>query len=163
MNVIRFPKRKILFVSNGGLCRAAMAAGILRRRLLEQGQDQDGPIQVASGAISDIHVGKPPTALAIEAAAARGCDIRDIRVRKVAPQDLDSAEVLATDRIVLSALRNLAPHGFSEKPKLLTRYSGMGLVDIVDPYGGTMNDYRVALDLIEASCEGLFAALARRH
>ena len=140
MNVIRFPKRKILFVSNGGLCRAAMAAGILRRRLLEQGQDQDGPIQVA-----------------------RGCDIRDIRVRKVAPQDLDSAEVLATDRIVLSALRNLAPHGFSEKPKLLTRYSGMGLVDIVDPYGGTMNDYRVALDLIEASCEGLFAALARRH
>jgi len=163
MNVIRFPKRKILFVSNGGLCRAAMAAGILRRLLLEQGQDQDGPFQVASGAISDIHVGKPPTALAIEAAAARGCDIRDIRVRKVAPPDLHSAEVLATDRTVLSELRNLAPHGLTEKPKLLTRYSGMGLVDIVDPYGGTMNDYRVALDLIEDSCEGLFAALARRH
>jgi len=161
MTVTPFPQRKILFVSNGGICRAPMAAGILHLLLREERRSRT--IEIASAAISDVHVGKPANSLAIEVTASRGCDIRDMRVRKIEPQDFHAAEVLATDRIVLAALRNLAPHGLGDHPRLLTRYSGMGLVDIVDPYGGTISEYRSALDLIEASCKGLAAALLRRR
>ncbi|HQS19207.1 hypothetical protein [Reyranella sp.] len=161
MTITPFPQRKILFVSNGGICRAPMAAGILHGLIREQGRAHT--IAITTAAISGIHVGKTADSLAIEASATRGCDIRDFRVHRVEPQDLLATEVLATDKIVLAALRNLAPHGLGDRPQLLTRYSGMGLVDIVDPYGGTVADYRSELDLIEASCKGLAAALLRRR
>jgi len=137
-----------------------MAAGILHCLIREEGRART--IAIASAAISGIHLGKPAGPLAIEAAATRGYDIRDFRVRKVEPQDLHATIVLAADRIVLAALRNLAPHGLGDRPQLLTRYSGRGLIDIVDPYGGTIREYRSALELIEASCKGLAALLRRR-
>jgi len=59
-------------------------------------------------------------------------------------------------------LRDLAPHGLGDRPQLLARHAGMGLDNIVDPYGGTMVDYQVALDLIEASCRGLVSTLPAR-
>jgi protein-tyrosine phosphatase len=36
-----------------------------------------------------------------------------------------------------------------------------GILDVQDPYGGTQQDYERALDLIEAGCKGLLAALAQ--
>lgn len=157
MNVMSFPRRQILFVSNGGICRAPMAVGVLNRLLREKGCTQ--PIHLASAAICDIHVGMPPDPMAIEAAAARGCDIREIRVRRIEIGDFHAATILAVDALILSALRDLAPHGLGGRPQLLARHSGMGLDDIVDPYGGSATDYQFALNLIEASCRGLAATL----
>ena len=161
MTVTRLSARRVLFVSNGGICRAPMAAGLLRQLVLESGLR--GRIDVAAASLSGIHIGEPPTLLAIEAAAARGYDIRDMRVRRINPRDLThSTDVLVSDGMVLAALRGLAPHGFADRPQMLTRYSGRGLIDIVDPYGGADHDFRRALDLIETCCRGLLADLNRR-
>jgi len=91
--------------------------------------------------------------------AARGYDIRDIRVRQMRPHDFHATRLLAVDAVVLTSLRNAAPHGLGDRPQLLARYAGMGVSNIVDPYGGTTADYEMALNLIEASCKGLVAAL----
>ena len=114
--------------------------------------------------MSGLHIGEPPALLAIEAAAAHGCDIYGMRVRRVEAEDLTSfTDVLAFDGTVLAALRNLAPQGLADRPQMLTRYSGRALVDIVDPYGGAAHDFRVALDLIKACCHGLLAEMRRRR
>lgn len=161
MTVTRFASRRVLFVSHGGICRAPMAAGLLRHLVLKTSL-RNG-IDVAAASVSDVHVGLAPAALATEAAAARGYDIGGMRVRRFDPADLTRfADVLVPDGAVLTALRNLAPHGLADRPQMLTRYSGRGLVDIVDPYGGTPQDFKIALDLIELSCRGLVAALERR-
>lgn len=161
MTVTRFAAKRVLFVSNGGICRAPMAAGLFRRLVLEAGLR--GGIDVAAASVSGIHVGQAPAGAAIEAAAARGYDIGGMRVRRFDPADMTRfADVLVPDGTVLTALRSLAPHGLAGRPQMLTRYSGRGLVDIVDPYGGTPHDFQIALDLIELSCRGLVAALERR-
>lgn len=134
-----------------------MAVGVLRRLLQESGRPQS--IQVASAAISDVHIDSLPDPLAIVATSDRGYDIRDIRVRKVEPRDFNAAAILAVDAIVLASLRGLAPHGLGDRPKLLGRYAGLAINSIVDPYGGAMGDYQLALDLIEASCRRLVAPL----
>ena len=157
MNVIHLPQRRVVFVSNGGICRAPMAAGVLRRLLQESGRPRS--IEVASAAISDVHIDSLPDPLAIVATADRGYDIRDIRVRKVEAQDFGATAMLAVDAVVLTSLRNLAPHGFGDRPRLLGRYAGLAINSIVDPYGGEMGDYQLALDLIEASCRRLVAPL----
>ena len=73
--------------------------------------------------------------------------------------DLSATATLATDVLILNSLRNLAPHGWGAHPRLLARYAGLGVDNIVDPYGGTTGDYEMALNLIEASCKGVAAAL----
>jgi hypothetical protein len=43
---------------------------------------------------------------------------------------------------------------------MFTKFGPMpGILDVQDPYGGTQQDYERALDLIEAGCKGLLAAL----
>ena len=134
-----------------------MAAGVLRRLLPESGRPRS--IQVASAAISDVHIDSLPHPLAIVVAADRGYDIRDIRVCKVEPRDFNATAILAVDAIVLASLRGLAPHGFGDRPRLLGRCAGLAINSIADPYGGAMGDYQLALDLIEASCRRLVAPL----
>jgi len=157
MSVAYFPRRNVLFVSNGGICRAPMAAGVLSYLL--QSSDLGRSLRVGSVATSDVHVGAPPDPLAMAVSAARGYDIRDIRVRQMRPHDFHATRLLAVDAVVLTSLRNAAPHGLGDRPQLLARYAGMGVSNIVDPYGGTTADYEMALNLIEASCKGLVAAL----
>lgn len=134
-----------------------MAAGVLSHLL--QSSDLRRSLRVGSVAISDVHVGAAPDPLAMAVSAARGYDIRDIRVRQIQPRDFHATSVLAVDAVVLTSLRNTAPHGLADRPRLLARYAGMGVTNIVDPYGGTTADYEMALNLIEASCKGLLAAL----
>ena len=157
MTVVDYAQKRILIVSNGGICRGPMAAAVLSRLLRESGRGD--AIQVAASAISDAHVGRPPDPLAIEVASARGYDIGDFRVRQIKSRDFYATATLATDVLILNSLRNIAPHGWGDHPRLLARYAGLGIANIVDPYGGTTGDYEMALNLIEASCKGVAAAL----
>lgn len=157
MNVTYFPRRTVLFVSNGGICRGPMAAGVLCHLLRTSNRGKF--IQVRSVAISGVHVGQEADPLAVAVSSARGYDIRDIRVRQIEARDFEATSVLAADAVVLASLRNIAPHGLGDRPRLLARYALRGVGNIVDPYGGTTKDYEMSLEAIEASCRGLAAAL----
>lgn len=150
------PQKTVLFVSNGGICRGPMAAGVLSH--LVRANDLSRFVRVGSVAISDVHVGHLPDPLAVAVSAARGYDIRDIRVRQIEPRDFGATSVLAADVLVLTALRNMAPHGLGDRPQLLARYARLGVGNVVDPYGGTTEDFEMALNLIEASCRGVIDA-----
>lgn len=153
------PIPTVVFVSNGGNCRAPMAVGVLSRLLQESGRQ--GTLKVESVAVSGVHVGDAVDPMALEAASSRGYDIRSIRVRKVEPRDFDAMAMFAADTLVLALLRSVAPHGLADRPQLLARYTPLRLDNIVDPYGGELADYHVALGLIEASCKGMLPLLSR--
>ncbi|MDP1964668.1 MAG: low molecular weight protein-tyrosine-phosphatase [Reyranella sp.] len=149
----------ILFVCTGNTCRSPMAVGTLRSIVRRAGIEH--LFEIGSAGTGNRHVGQPPSLPAIEAAARRGYDISDQRTRRLAAADIEHfAYPLAMDRTHLAAMRSLAPSGFADRPQMFLKYApALGVRDIVDPYGGTVDDYERALDLIEAGCAGLLQHL----
>jgi len=100
------------------------------------------------------HAGEPPNRHALDAAARRGHDIVGLRSRPLTASDIARfSHPMAMERTHLAAMRALAPSSLADRPRLFAAE------DIPDPFGGTVQDYERALDLIEAGCARLFAAL----
>lgn len=100
------------------------------------------------------HAGEPPNRHALDAAARRGHDIVGLRSRPLTASDIARfSHPMAMERTHLAAMRALAPSSLADRPRLFAAE------DIPDPFGGTAQDYERALDLIEAGCARLFAAL----
>jgi protein-tyrosine phosphatase len=149
----------VLFVCTGNTCRSPMAVGTLRSVVRRAGIAH--LFEIDSAGTGTRHPGQPPSLPAIEAAARRGYDISDQRSRRLVAADIEHfAYPLAMDRTHLAAMRDLAPSGFADRPQMFLKFaSALGVRDIVDPYGGTIDDYERALDLIEAGCVGLLTHL----
>lgn len=149
----------VLFVCTGNTCRSPMAVGVLRSVVRRAGIGH--LFEIGSAGTGRIRAGQPPSLLAIEVAARRGYDISDQRSRRLVADDISHfAYSLAMDRTHLAAMRTVAPSGFADRPQMFLRFApALGVRDIVDPYGGTVEDYERALDLIEAGCVGLLTHL----
>jgi protein-tyrosine phosphatase len=149
----------ILFVSTGGICRAPMAAGVFRT-FASRGRMAD-TFDIAAAGTFDGHAGETPSLLAFEVAERRGYDVPAAPVRTLRQVDLSRYDhLIAMDRSNLASLRWMAPSGRTDVPKLLMRHVPQApAIDIVDPYGGTTEDYERALDLIEKGCAGLMMTI----
>ena len=145
----------VLFVSMGGICRAPMAAGVFRT-FASRGRIED-MFDVAAAGTFDGHAGEPPSLLAFEVAQRRGYAVPPTPVSVLRQEDLSRYDhLIAMDRSTLAALRWMAPSGRTEVPQLLMRHVPQAAaIDIVDPYGGTTEDYERALQLIEKGCAAL--------
>jgi protein-tyrosine phosphatase len=152
----------VLFVCLGNICRSPTAEGVLRKLLAEAGLD--GSIAVDSAGTAGYHVGSPPDARAIAAAAARGFDLSSIRARRVAERDFEAFDlILAMDEDNLDDLRNLAPPDARARLALLMDYArGERGAAVPDPYYGGRNGFEQVLDLVTEACEGLVDDLTRR-
>lgn len=152
----------VLFVSTGGICRAPMAAGVFRT-FASRGRIESMFDVVAAGTF-DGHAGEPPSLLAFEVAQRRGYDVPAAPVRPLRQEDLSRYDhLIAMDRSNLAALRWMAPSGRTDVPQLLMRHAPQAAaIDIVDPYGGTTEDYERALDLIEKGCAGLMMTIVSK-
>ena len=149
----------VLFVSTGGICRAPMAAGVFRT--FASRARVEIMFDVVAAGTFDGHAGEPPSLLAFEVAQRRGYDVPAAPVRPLRQEDLSRYDhVIAMDRSNLAALRWMAPSGRTDVPQLLMRHAPQAIsLDIVDPYGGTTEDYERALDLIEKGCAGLMMTI----
>lgn len=149
----------VLFVSTGGICRAPMAAGVFRT--FASRARVESMFDVVAAGTFDGHAGEPPSLLAFEVAQRRGYDVPAAPVRPLRQEDLSRYDhLIAMDRSNLAALRWMAPSGRTDVPQLLMRHAPQAIsVDIVDPYGGTTEDYERALDLIEKGCAGLMMTI----
>jgi protein-tyrosine phosphatase len=149
----------VLFVSTGGICRAPMAAGVFRTFAV-RGRIENR-FDIAAAGTFDGHAGEPPSLMAFEVAERRGYDVPAAPVRTLRQEDLSRYDhLIAMDRSNLATLRWLAPSGRMDAPKLLMRHVPQApAIDIVDPYGGTVEDYERALDLIEKGCAGLLMTI----
>ncbi len=144
----------ILFVCTGNTCRSPMAAGVMRSLVRQAGLRDVLEIDSAGTAVR--HADQPPSPLAIEAAAQRGHDIAAHRSRPLTAGDLARyVHPLAMARAHLAAMRSLASLDLADRPRMFLAH------DVADPYGGTLQDYDRALDLIEAGCARLFEEILR--
>jgi protein-tyrosine phosphatase len=149
----------ILFVCTANLCRSPTAEGVFRSLATKAGLA--AAFEIDSAGTGASHVGQPPTQPAIDAAAKRGYDITGIRARQITGEDIKHFDyVLAMTRGHLVEMRWLAPRDLADKPKLLMSYAPpLGILDVPDPFGGTVDDYERAIGMIEASTRGLLARL----
>lgn len=149
----------VLFVCTANLCRSPTAEGVFRSLAAKAGLAD--AFEVDSAGTGASHIGQPPTRPAIDAAAARGYDITGIRARQITSEDIRHFDhVLAMTRGHLVEMRWLAPRDLVDKPQLLMSYAPpLGILDIADPYGGTVDDYERAIGMIEAATRGLLARL----
>lgn len=134
---------KMLFVCLGNICRSPAAEAVLRAR---------APfVQADSAGVMDWHIGKPPYAPMIAAAAARGYAMDDLRGRQFTAADFDAFDVIfAMDASNLIAVEAKRPAG-NTTPVML--FSGR---DVPDPYD--TRDFDGCLDIIEATIDALLTA-----
>lgn len=141
---------RLLCVCLGNICRSPTAEAVLR-------QKAKGRFEVDSAGTGGWHIGKPPYAPAIAAAAARGYDLKPLRARQLTVSDFDQFDlILAMDEENRSDIERLRPMGNDTPVNLFLDYaSEIGRTDIPDPY--FTRDFDEALDLIEAAAEGFLA------
>jgi protein-tyrosine-phosphatase len=134
----------ILFVCTGNLCRSPMAAGLLRKRLAEEGLG--GLYQVVSAGVWATD-GQPASDNAIAVMAERGIDISDHTACSVTAGDVAAADViLVMGREHAQILRNTWLQ-YAWKIHRLSEMVGKRQ-DIQDPYGGPIEEYRACADVI---------------
>jgi protein-tyrosine phosphatase len=150
------PRVRILFVCMGNICRSPTAAAVMRSLVAQAGLEDR--IEIDSAGTGGWHVGDPPDARSVAAAARRGIRV-DGAARQVRSSDFEDFDILAAlDSSNASALRRLAPdEGAAAKVRLLREFdpASGGDLDVPDPYYGGAHGFDHVLDLVDAACRGL--------
>ncbi len=144
----------VLFVCLGNICRSPTAEAVFRRLAGEAGL----AIPCESAGTGDWNVGSPPYLPSILAARKRGYEMGGMRARQVTATDFARfTHVLAMDRANLHDLAAIRAEAGPEPRLLMDFADNPPRTDIPDPWYS--RDFEGALDLIEAGCRGLIAAL----
>jgi protein-tyrosine phosphatase len=148
-------------VCMGNICRSPTAEAVLRAKLRELAPEL--AIEIDSAGTHDYHIGEPPDARTIAAAARRGLDLRDLRARKVQASDFQRFDlILAMDRLNHATLLERAPLEYHERIRLFLEFAGNGNAqDVPDPYYGGATGFEQVLDLAEEASLGLIEHLRR--
>jgi protein-tyrosine phosphatase len=150
------PVTRVLFVCWGNICRSPTAEAVMRRAVDEAGLG--GLVEVDSAGTSAEHAGDAPDRRAIAEADARGLDLRNLRARKVRPDDWERFDLLlVADATVEHALLRHAPHDAARaKVRRMTAFAaGIDHDDVPDPYYGGPDGFAHVFALLERSCHGL--------
>lgn len=145
----------------GNICRSPTAEGVFRHLLEER--DLADRFVVDSAGTHAYHVGDPPDPRAIEAAAARGIDLRGIRARRVERDDFERFDlVLAMDDDNMAILMRKCPGDYRDRLQRFLAYApDTRRRNVPDPYYGSGNGFEEVLDLVEAASRGLLDTLTR--
>ncbi len=157
-------KYGVLFVCTGNICRSPTAEGVFRHYVEERGLA--GKFTVDSAGTHGYHIGEPPDRRAIATALARGIRIDDLRARQVLRKDFEIYDlILAMDSSHHDMLDNIRPpgEGGAKLSRFLDFVPEAGLIDVPDPYYGSLRDFEYVLDLIENGVEGLLARLEQEE
>lgn len=152
---------RVLFLCMGNICRSPTAEAVFRKLAGEAG---DLRIEIDSAGTHDYHVGDPPDARAIAAAARRGVDLSPLRARQLEAADFERFDLVLAmdDRNVRDALA-FAPVHARERLRLFLDYApGAPLREVPDPYYGGPSGFEEVLDLVEAASRGLLDTLRSR-
>ena len=138
----------VIFVCTGNTCRSPLAEAFARRDAQQRGL----AASFASAGIGAA-LGSPATDGAILIGLERGVDLSRHRSRPLLPTAIDKdTVVLVMASSHISGVRAIAPQA---RVYLLDEYGshGASMRPILDPFGGDLDDYRVAADAIQAMLE----------
>lgn len=143
--------KQILVICTANICRSAMAQGLLRQRLAEEGLA--GKCEVLSAGVMAVE-GQPASGNAVAALAERGIDIADHRARPLERGMIEAADIILTmQEAHRRAVFSMQP-GALRKTFLLSEMAGED-ADIEDPYGLPLEAYRSCADeLCRLICQG---------
>lgn len=149
---------RILLVCLGNICRSPTAEAALREALEAAGLD--GAVEIDSAGTGGWHVGDPPDARMVDAAARVGLELSGA-ARRVRPEDFDAFDlILAMDRTNYEDLRALAPDAAArEKVRLFREFDPAGGEEVPDPYYGGRKGFEEVVAVVRRSAEGLVSQL----
>jgi len=152
------PRRSILFVCLGNICRSPLAEGIFLHHLNRRNAAHR--FRVDSAGTGGWHAGERPDHRALEVAMRRGVQLPSL-ARQVTRADLRLFDhLVCMDR---SNRRHLQELGASEeKLSLMLQHhparsgdgglGGSSELDVPDPYYGGLDDFERVFDLLDAAC-----------
>jgi len=150
-------KRSVLFVCLGNICRSPTGEGVLQH--LVAASPWAGAIQIDSAGTLGYHHGRPADPRMQRAAARRGIVLTS-RARQVQATDLERFDlVLAMDRENLADLQRLHPAPTAKVCLLSEFLDDSWPSDVPDPYYGGEDGFEYVLDMIQAACPAILAAL----
>lgn len=143
---------KILFVCLGNICRSPIAEGVMKHLCKKFHLDWE----IDSASTNTYHTGAPPHYMSQNICQENGISIKDQRARKITTNDMnyfDLIYVMAKD--VRSEVKYLLGSNYDErKIKLfLNELYPNSDKDVPDPWYGGPEDFKIAYDLIAATCE----------
>jgi protein-tyrosine phosphatase len=148
------PKRRVLFVCLGNICRSPTGEGVFRALVRERGLGD--VVEVDSAGTGSWHVGEPADRRMQQTAGDRGYELTS-RARQVTPQDFHEFDlIVAMDRSNRENLEAIAPAGGHAELRLFSDFLPPGSPrDVPDPYYGGPQGFERVLDLIEEGSEAL--------
>ncbi|MEM9915237.1 MAG: low molecular weight protein-tyrosine-phosphatase [Planctomycetota bacterium] len=161
------PRRSVLFVCMGNICRSPTGEGVFKALVDERGLSDQ--IEVDSAGTIGYHTGNPADSRMCRAAQRRGVSL-DSRARQVTRQDLSTFDlVIAMDRANYDDLIALGPDPEEhEKIRMLGEFlpahvgsnpGPYGVPDVPDPYYGGPDGFEEVLDMVESACPAILDAL----
>jgi protein-tyrosine phosphatase len=148
---------RILCVCMGNICRSPTAEAVLRE--MARRTAPNWSLQVDSAGTHGYHVGDPPDARAISAAARRGYDLSGLRARQLTAKDFSSFDLLlAMDEQNLAAMRRF---GEGRVELLLDYAPQLGVREVPDPYYGGVEDFERVLDWVEIAARGVISSFGQ--
>lgn len=156
-------KVKVLFVCMGNLCRSPTAEAVFRHKLESAGLG--ALVHCASAGTHDFHVGSLPDGRARAAAQKRGYDMSKQRGRHVADEDFERYDfILTMDRQNLESLERRCPPEHREKLRMMMEFARRhAVLDVPDPYYGSVKGFEIVLDMLEDACESLMEHIRQTH
>ena len=144
----------VLFVCMGNICRSPTAEGLMRKRLVEAGLAHRFTID--SAGTHGYHAGSPPDSRAIDAAAARGVQLAELRARQIQREDFDRFDyVLLMDDENRKAVDLIgAGEGRATVELLLNFSERFRGAAVPDPYYGGNDGFERVLDMLDDGIAG---------
>lgn len=151
--------KRILFVCMGNICRSPTAEGMFRAHL--ERLDPPLDVELDSAGTHGYHVGHPPDARAVEAAARRGISLSGITARQIEVADFERFDlILCADTANRDRVEAMRPKTAKAEIRMILDFAmDADEVEVPDPYYGGDKGFERVLDLIESACEGLIRDL----
>lgn len=158
---------KVIMVCLGNICRSPMAEVVFRQHAKDAGLN----VLVDSAGTGDWHVGQDANKNTIKVLVERGYEI-DHTVKQFQPHFFTQRDlVIAMDHSNLKDLQKIAKATPDASELRLMREFDPTLghlaqshpeLIVPDPYGGTLDDFREVLDMVESASIGLTEYLKGR-